>query len=97
MTEFLLATWLTFSGTDAVTTLLAVNAGAHESNPLLRKPWALVTLKTASGVSAAAWTHHAKPDHPKIVRWVALGATVAYAGLTVHNYQVYQRQKARHR
>ena len=95
MTGFLLATWLTFSATDAVTTMLAIHAGAYEWNPILRHPVALVTAKATAGVTAIWWTRRTRQAHPRLVRLVAFGATVAYAGLTVHNWQVYQEQQRR--
>jgi hypothetical protein len=93
--HIVLATWLTASAADGVTTFMAVNAGAHELNPLVKTPELMAVEKATIGMAGVLVAHRWEKQHPKLVKVFAIAATVGYSALAVHNYQVYQEQRHR--
>jgi hypothetical protein len=95
MLHVFLITWLTASAADGATSFLAASEGAVEANPLFKTPEIVAVEKAAVGAVSVAAAHHWEKDHPKLVMFFAIAATVGYSALAVHNYQVYQDQRSR--
>jgi hypothetical protein len=95
MLHFLLTTWLVASAADGATTFLAASEGGREANPIFKTPEIMAVEKAAIGAAGVATAHHWEKDHPKLVKVIAIAATVGYSALAVHNYQVYQDQRSR--
>jgi hypothetical protein len=93
--HIVLATWLTASAADSVTTFMATNAGGREVNPLFKTPELVAVEKATIGVASVALAHRWEKQHPKLVKVFAIAATAGYSALAVHNYQVYQEQRHR--
>jgi hypothetical protein len=95
MLHILLATWLTASAADGVTTFLAASEGAREANPFFKTPQVVAVEKAAVGVVTVAAAYRWEKEHPKLVRVLAVAGAVGYSALAVHNWQVYQDQRSR--
>ncbi len=93
MLHFLMATWLTASAADGVTTFMATKAGARETNPFFKTPEALALEKAAVGIGSAAIAYRWEKQHPKLVRVMAIAAATGYTAAAIHNWQVYQSQR----
>ena len=90
-----LGSWLATSGTDAVLTRIVLSQGGYEANPVLagRPAWVMPVAKGASAATGVWWSAKERKDHPKLVFFVSLGATVAYSYASVHNWLVIQQQR----
>ncbi len=86
----ILAAWLAASAADGATTLIGMQQGASEMNPLFASPSAVVVGKAAIGTVGVMTVHRWEKDHPKLVRVIGIAATVGYSALAVHNWQAYR-------
>jgi hypothetical protein len=82
--------------TDAVTTLVSVNRGAREANPLLqnaaRNPAVMIGIKAATVGGTVLMLEKVRREHPVVatVSLIAINATLAV--VAVNNVSVYARQ-----
>ena len=89
----LLVAWMSATTADATTTVMATNAGAREANPIYSTPGTIVFEKAAIGAAELYFVHRMEKDHPKLVRWIAAGATIGYSIAAAHNLSVYAQQR----
>jgi hypothetical protein len=71
------------------TSAMALKHGAIEQNRWFNTPAVLITEKAAIGTLQIVAMKKWERDHPVLVRLIAAGSAGFYAGLAVHNYQVY--------
>ena len=90
-----LTSWIATSQADAALTGIALAHGAREVNPVVAAmpPWAFPVVKSSLGVVTVWGVEKYRKDHPKLVFWIAVGGTVGYGLINVHNWHVIQAQK----
>jgi hypothetical protein len=80
---------------DVHSTLLAIDRGARETNPLVRfttgSPAGLIALKTGSTAGVIYLTEKLRKRHPVAAVLVMIGLNSGYAMVAAHNYRIARR------
>jgi len=85
--------------TDAATTLVSVNRGAREANPLLqhaaRNPAAMIGIKAATIGGTILMLEKVRKDHPVVATASLIAINATLAVVAVNNVNVVSRQSKR--
>lgn len=85
--------------TDGLTTLISVNRGAREANPLLqhvaRNPAAMIGLKAAAVAGTVLTLEKLRQEHPVVATASLIAINATLAVVAVNNMSVVARQQSR--